>query len=117
MSKVAVMNTVPSPSAMAEAACRRKTLSQGFQDGFQAGVIAERSRRGLQWVPINENTWVAVSEGNHYFRAWQRPKDSGPDGGLFIVTETGDHGAPVRRIAEDLPSWKAVNDAVVKAAK
>lgn len=116
MNKV-VMNTVPSPSAMAEAACRHKTLGQGFQDGFQAGVIAERLRRGLQWVPVNESTWVASSEGGRYFRAWQRPKDSGPDGGLFIVTETGNDGAQIRRIAEDLPSWKAVNDAIVKAAK
>jgi len=117
MSKVAVMNTVPSPSAMAETACRRKTLGQGFQDGFQAGVVAERSRRGLQWVPVNESTWVAASEGCRYFRAWQRPKDSGPDGGLFIVTETGNDGTAIRRIAEDLPSWKAVNDAVVAVVK
>ncbi len=112
------MNTVPSPSPadMAESFCRRKTLGQGFQEGFQAGVVAERSRSGPQWVPINESTWVTTSKGR-YFRAWQRPRDSGPDGGLFIVTETGSDGAAICRIAEDVRSWKAVNDVVVKAAK
>ncbi len=39
----AVADPVPTPRAMAEAHCHKKTLGQGYQNGFEAGV-AERSR-------------------------------------------------------------------------
>lgn len=34
----------PTPRAMAEIACRKRTLGQGFQSGFEEGVTAERAR-------------------------------------------------------------------------
>ena len=34
----------PTPRAMAEIACRKRTIGQGFQSGFEEGVIAERAR-------------------------------------------------------------------------
>lgn len=34
----------PTPRAMAEAACHKRSLGQGFQSGFEEGVIAERAR-------------------------------------------------------------------------
>jgi hypothetical protein len=34
----------PSPRKMSEAHCRGRTLGAGYQDGFEAGVRAERAR-------------------------------------------------------------------------
>lgn len=39
-----VADLVPTPRDMAEAHCHKKTLGQGYQNGFEAGVAAERSR-------------------------------------------------------------------------
>lgn len=36
----------PSPREMSEKACHKRTLGQGFQNGFEEGVMAERSRVG-----------------------------------------------------------------------
>lgn len=41
----AVADIVPTPRDMAEAHCHKKTLGQGYQNGFEAGVAAERERR------------------------------------------------------------------------
>lgn len=49
----------PSPQEMAEVACRRRSLGQGFQEGFEEGVLAERSRPppaepAQEWGPMPE---------------------------------------------------------------
>lgn len=39
-----VADPVPTPRAMAEAHCHKRTVGQGYQEGFEAGVVAERNR-------------------------------------------------------------------------